>query len=616
MPYSLRKVPGKHLWWVVDPSGKHLSHEGLPRERAEAQRRAVYASEHQREMEGGTNVFSSTSPDYVAGLQQYNTAKPYDSIRNLELDQLTLRDISHKLEDGAKTSSGAVGFYKELGALGARVLADDVYDYEGVLAAKNNIPMRASYGNEKAEHLKAQDFTANQILFQKPLDRAINNNILNPAEVTAITSRGHKTIDQDELKRRNEAARGLAPAPAPPAPAPAPAPAMRPSFSDTDAFAMRNAATGPPLPSVFASPQPKGFQSSATLSAGEPFGTIDEAVDPETGSFSPTDMAAATKASLDDYSAWFDASTGKRISGPPSPEVPAARSRSATPDSLPPLDSPSRPASPPPPSPPRAPSPPPRAPSPPKKTPKEIADEKEAADQRLLMGTNRKAIEESREEINRLKGTEEINQVIADKYLNDYNRVKAWFDEKRAENDRLAEEKIPISTFFIKKYSDELRPKVITEYIRRNPTDSPRVAQKAVEDILAGKRGLEQQQSLLYYVESKAVILGRESSDPEVKAKVAEADQWDKDHTRLEKALENQEAVNRQADEAKARYKQVLQIILTTKARITELEKRIKEHEKEINEKYFGVKEGKGRRHKHRRRHGGCASCGGNDRFD
>ena len=616
MPYSLRKVPGKHLWWVVDPSGKHLSHKGLPRERAEAQRRAVYASEHQREMEGGTNVFTSTSPDYVAGLRQYNNPNPYDSIRNLELDQLTLREISHKLEESAKTSPGAVGFYKELGSLGARILADDTYDYEGVVAARTNIPMRAEYGQGKVKHLQAQDTMANKILFQKPLERAGNTNILTSPEVADITSRGHKTIDQDELKRRNKSSRGLAPAPRgpPPAPAPAPAPAMRPAFSDTDSFAMRNAATGPPLPSVFASPPPKGWKSSATLSAGEPFGTIDEAVDPETGAFSPTDMAAATKASLDDYSHWFDASTGKRISEPPSPEVPAARSRSATLDSLPPLDSPSRPASPPPPSPPRAPSPPPRAPSPPKKTPKEIADEKEAAEQRLLMGTTLKAIEETREELNRLKGTEETNQIVADGYLLDYNRYKAWFDEKRAENDRLAEEKVKVSTFFIKRYSDELRPKVIIEYMRRNPTDSARVAQKAVEDILAGKRGLEQQQSLLYYVEQKGVDLGRKSSDPEIKAKVAEADQYDEDHTKLEKELENQEAIARQADSAKARYKQALQKILTTKKQITELEKRIKDYEKEVNEKYFGVKEGKGRRHKHRR--GGCESCGGNDRFD
>ena len=36
---------------------------------------------------------------------------------------------------------------------------------------------------------------------------------------------------------------------------------------------------------------------------------------------------------------------------------------------------------------------------------------------------------------------------------------------------------------------------------------------------------------------------------------------------------------------------------------------------KSVEETAIGVS-GEGRRHKHRRRHGGCESCGGNDRFD
>lgn len=45
MRYSLRKAPGRNLYWVVDQSGKHHSVEPLPKTRAEAQMRALYASQ-------------------------------------------------------------------------------------------------------------------------------------------------------------------------------------------------------------------------------------------------------------------------------------------------------------------------------------------------------------------------------------------------------------------------------------------------------------------------------------------------------------------------------------------------------------------------------------------
>jgi hypothetical protein len=37
MPYRLRKVPRKDLYWVVGQDGKHFSKEGLPLERAKKQ---------------------------------------------------------------------------------------------------------------------------------------------------------------------------------------------------------------------------------------------------------------------------------------------------------------------------------------------------------------------------------------------------------------------------------------------------------------------------------------------------------------------------------------------------------------------------------------------------
>ncbi len=43
-PYKLRKVPKKDLYWVVSADGKKHSKEGLPKKRAEAQMRALYAS--------------------------------------------------------------------------------------------------------------------------------------------------------------------------------------------------------------------------------------------------------------------------------------------------------------------------------------------------------------------------------------------------------------------------------------------------------------------------------------------------------------------------------------------------------------------------------------------
>jgi hypothetical protein len=45
MPYKLRKVPKKDLYWVVDDKGKHYSKEGLPKERAKDQMKALYAAE-------------------------------------------------------------------------------------------------------------------------------------------------------------------------------------------------------------------------------------------------------------------------------------------------------------------------------------------------------------------------------------------------------------------------------------------------------------------------------------------------------------------------------------------------------------------------------------------
>ena len=46
MPYKLRKAPSRDLYWVVNKeTGKKHSRDPLPRDRAEAQMRALYAAE-------------------------------------------------------------------------------------------------------------------------------------------------------------------------------------------------------------------------------------------------------------------------------------------------------------------------------------------------------------------------------------------------------------------------------------------------------------------------------------------------------------------------------------------------------------------------------------------
>jgi hypothetical protein len=49
MPYKLRKAPKRELYWVIGPDGKHHSKDPLPKERAEAQMRALYAAERRED---------------------------------------------------------------------------------------------------------------------------------------------------------------------------------------------------------------------------------------------------------------------------------------------------------------------------------------------------------------------------------------------------------------------------------------------------------------------------------------------------------------------------------------------------------------------------------------
>lgn len=44
MPYKLRKAPNRDLYWVVGEDGTKHSKDPIPKERAEAQMRALYAA--------------------------------------------------------------------------------------------------------------------------------------------------------------------------------------------------------------------------------------------------------------------------------------------------------------------------------------------------------------------------------------------------------------------------------------------------------------------------------------------------------------------------------------------------------------------------------------------
>jgi hypothetical protein len=60
MPYGLKKSPGKNLYWVYNKNtGRKYSKRPIPLERAQRQRRAIYASENgyslRRRLRGGNS---------------------------------------------------------------------------------------------------------------------------------------------------------------------------------------------------------------------------------------------------------------------------------------------------------------------------------------------------------------------------------------------------------------------------------------------------------------------------------------------------------------------------------------------------------------------------------
>ncbi len=68
MPYKLRKAPKRDLYWVVGEDGNHMSKDPIPKERAEAQMRALYASE-------------KLPPKYTQGLTPTEKTKQVELIK-------------------------------------------------------------------------------------------------------------------------------------------------------------------------------------------------------------------------------------------------------------------------------------------------------------------------------------------------------------------------------------------------------------------------------------------------------------------------------------------------------------------------------------------------------
>ena len=108
MPYRLRKAPNRDLYWVVGEDGTKHSKEPIPKERAEAQRRALYANVK----EGGVSI---SKPDFIkehknlikilkkgTKAQQLKEAQDQSEELSKELKGGTHREDflkKHKLED-------------------------------------------------------------------------------------------------------------------------------------------------------------------------------------------------------------------------------------------------------------------------------------------------------------------------------------------------------------------------------------------------------------------------------------------------------------------------------------------------------------------------------------
>ena len=151
MPFRLRKAPKRDLYWVVDPDGKHHSKDPLPKERAEAQRRALYAAERredeariptareekaiERKMEGGS------TEDDIAKLQ-----RAIDHLKQQQRGRITKRERDANAHHIAHLQ-------KTIDALKGPIVLDDD-DRRGV---ENLLAMKRGEGGGKDREKKVDN---------------------------------------------------------------------------------------------------------------------------------------------------------------------------------------------------------------------------------------------------------------------------------------------------------------------------------------------------------------------------------------------------------------------------------------------------------------------------
>jgi hypothetical protein len=105
MPFKLRKVPKKDLYWVVDDKGKHYSKEGLPKDRAKEQMKALYAAEGRGEMKGkGKDCgCGGGSKDLEAMAEHYSGAGILDFAKKLiSKGKDVVRNVLHVSDKGLR----------------------------------------------------------------------------------------------------------------------------------------------------------------------------------------------------------------------------------------------------------------------------------------------------------------------------------------------------------------------------------------------------------------------------------------------------------------------------------------------------------------------------------
>jgi len=164
MPYSLRKAPKKDLYWVVNKvTGRKYSKSPLPLERAQSQRRAIYASE-KGYMRGGSTtglaagqrrgcfgggvsaspLRSRGTPDlrYIVGeIMQSSEMREY--IYALELYVHRRRHLVQ------------IGFQRKKSELTAKEIQDIRHEVMRILKSTNyNIPKTLLHFSSKAYEMK------------------------------------------------------------------------------------------------------------------------------------------------------------------------------------------------------------------------------------------------------------------------------------------------------------------------------------------------------------------------------------------------------------------------------------------------------------------------------